>query len=168
MSPSLSKSIQPSPRNMSRYIVRRRLRHLVGHISGTGSVRHNPFKLDQRHLKSFQMSPSLSKSVQPSLRNKSKIDYAYKKCTFIHTHIHTYIHTQTFSDLVELSRMVYNTRGLRGSDQKLVFPVILYPFYRERQKCWQTELQGNQSHHTRHLYGLFPRHRMPLAEENFV
>ena len=58
-----------------------------------------------------------------------------------HTHIHTYIHTQTFFDLVDLSRMVYNTRGLRGSDQKLVFPVILYPFYRERQKCWQTELQ---------------------------
>ena len=64
--------------------------------------------------------------------------------------------------------MLYNTRGLRSSDQKLVLPAILYPFYRERQKCWQTELQGNQSHHKPHLYGLFPRNRTPLAEENFV
>ena len=47
----------------------------------------------------------------------------------IHTHAHTYIHThtQTFSDLVELSRMVYNTRGLRSSDQKSVIEAILYP-----------------------------------------
>ena len=48
-------------------------------------------------------------------------------------HIHT--HTQKFSDLVELNRMVYNSRGLRGSDQKLVFQAILYPFYRERQNA---------------------------------
>ena len=125
MSLSLSKSVQPSLRNMSRYIVRRRLRHFFGYISGTGSLRHNPFKLDRWHYKSFQMSPSLFKLVQPSLR-KSGENYVQKKCT--HTH------TQTFSDLVELSRMVYNTRGLRGSDQKLVFKAILYPFYRERQK----------------------------------
>ena len=159
--------------------MRRRLRHFFGYISGTGSLRHCPFKLDQWHFKSFQMSPSLFKSVQPSLRNRSRlcvdgyvtysvispepevsaivrlnsingISRAFKwvqVCsnrfshlwerththtyththTHTHTHIHTHIHTQTFSDLVELSRMVYNTRGLRGSDQKLVFPAILYP-----------------------------------------
>ena len=53
-SPSLSKSVQPSPRNRSRYIVRRRLRNLFGYISGTGSLRHNPFKLDQWHTRAFK------------------------------------------------------------------------------------------------------------------
>ena len=48
--------------------------------------------------------------------------------------MHKHTHTHTFSDLVELSRMVYNTKGLRGWDQKSVFAAILYPFYRERQK----------------------------------
>ena len=113
--------------------------HLNSYVSGTGNLRHNPFKLDRWHYKSFQTSPSVFKSVQPSLR-KSGENFVQKKCTYIrththtHTHTHTYTHTQTFSDLVELSRMVYNTRGLRGSVQKSVFEAILYPFYRERQK----------------------------------
>ena len=107
-------------------ILRRRLRHLFGYISGTGSLRHTPFKSDPWYHVSFQMSPSLSKSVQPSLRKSGK-NYVQKKCTYIRTHTHT--QTQTFSDLVELSRMVYTTRGLRGTDQQLVFQAILYPFY---------------------------------------
>ena len=72
MSPRLFKSVQPSPRNRSRYIVRRQLRHFFGYISGTRSVRHNQVKLDQWHHDSFQMSPSLFKSVQPSPRNRSR------------------------------------------------------------------------------------------------
>ena len=44
--------------------------HISG--SGTGSLHHNPFKLDQWHHDSFQMSPSLFKSVQQSLRNRSR------------------------------------------------------------------------------------------------
>ena len=92
MRPSLSKSVQPSLRNMSRQIVRRRLRHFFGNISGTGSLRHNPFELDRWNYKSFQMSPSLSKSVQPSLRNMSKIMLRKSAHTYTHTYIHTYTH----------------------------------------------------------------------------
>ena len=53
--------------------MRRRLRHFFGYISGTGSLRYNPFKLDQWLHERFQMSPSLFKSVQPSLRNRIRL-----------------------------------------------------------------------------------------------
>ena len=37
--------------------------------------------------------------------------------------------------------MVYNTRGPRGSDQKLVIQAILYSFYREKQKVeWLSKI----------------------------
>ena len=71
-SPKLPKLVQPSPRNRSRYFVRIRLRHLFGYTSGIGSLCHNPFKLDQWPYESFQMKPSLFKSVQPSPRNRSR------------------------------------------------------------------------------------------------
>ena len=92
--------------------------HISGYISGTGSRRHNPFTLDLWPHFSFQTSPRLSKSDQLSPRKRCE-----KGCTHTHTHI---------SDLDELSRMVYNTRGLRGSVQKSCFVSILNPFYRKR------------------------------------
>ena len=127
--------IGPAIAEKQEQIVRRRLRHFFDYISGTGSLRHNPFKLDQWHFKCFQMSSSLFKSVQPSLRKVgTKIMLRNSAHTYTHTYTQIHTHTQTFSDLVELSRMVLNTRGLRSSDQKLVFQAILYPFYRKRQK----------------------------------
>ena len=46
---SAYKSVQPSPRNMrgEKKVRICRLRHLNGYISGTGSRRHETFKLDQ-------------------------------------------------------------------------------------------------------------------------
>ena len=127
MSLSVSKSVLLSPRNRCEFEKVRiwRLRHLNRSIFGTGSARQMTSELDQWPDITFRMSPSVSKSVQPSPRNRcEKID----RPKGAHTHTHT------FSDLVELSRMVYNTRGLRGSVQKSVFEAILYPFYQERQK----------------------------------
>ena len=73
------------------------------------------------------------------LSNKPKliqIGSAISETHWLELHTHTHTFTQTISDLVELSRMVYNNRGLRDSDQKLVFQAILHPFYRERQKTF--------------------------------
>ena len=78
--------------------------------------------------------------------------------THTYTHTHTHIHTHTFSDLVELSRMVYNTRGLRSSDQMLVFQVILYPFYRERQNTDKSVIKITEvgdSHENVQVYRTF-------------
>ena len=44
--------------------------HFFGHISGTGSRRHIYFKLDLWTHCSFQTSPRLSKSIEPSPRKK--------------------------------------------------------------------------------------------------
>ena len=67
MSLSVSKSVQPSPRNMRglEKVQICRLRY----ISGTGSVRQMTSKLDQWPDITFQMSLIVSKSVQPSPRN---------------------------------------------------------------------------------------------------
>ena len=61
----------------------------------------------------------------------NRFSYLREKDVRRGAHTYTHIHTD-ISDLVELSRMVYHTSGLRGSGQKLFFPAILYPFYRER------------------------------------
>ena len=47
-----------------------RLRHLNRYISGTGSLRQITSKLDQWLYITFQMRLSVSKSIQPSLRNR--------------------------------------------------------------------------------------------------
>ena len=71
------------------------------------------------HIMASTRAQGCSKSVQPSLK---------KMCEGVHTYTHTDI-----SDLEELSRIVYNTRDLRGPVQKSDCAAILYPFYRERQ-----------------------------------
>ena len=78
---SLSKSVQPSPRNMRglEKVGNSLLRHFNWYISGTGSGSHMPFELDQWPYNSFQTSLSLSKSVQPSLRNMRGLWFPTKK-----------------------------------------------------------------------------------------
>ena len=124
------------------------MRHLYGYISGTGSGRHIYFKLDLWAYCSLQTSPGLFKSVQPSSRIErlSVKDHIH---TYIHAHIHTrtHTHTQTFSDLVELSRMVYNTRGLRGSE------AILYPWSLKQFYILSIEKGKTEICRLRHLYG---------------
>ena len=73
MSLSVSKSVQPSPRNRCEQICR--LRHLNGYISRTENVRQMTSKLDQWPDITFQMSLSVSKSVQPSPRSR----YGFEK-----------------------------------------------------------------------------------------
>ena len=72
MSPKLSKSIEPSPRKKCEFEKSRHKNHISGYSSETGSLRHNPFKLDRWHHKGFQMSSNLLKSVQSSLKNMSR------------------------------------------------------------------------------------------------
>ena len=100
MSLSVSKSVLPSPRNRCEFENLRifRLSYLNRYISGTGSVRQMTSKLDQWPDMTFQMSLSVSKSVQPSPRNRcEKIDRpkGAHTHTHIHTHTHTYIRTHT-------------------------------------------------------------------------
>ena len=114
------------PENRSEFMKGWPKNHISAYISGTGSRRHNPFTLVQCPYSTFQMRLRLSKSVQPSPRKRCEKGY-----TYIHTHTHTDI-----SDLDELSRTVYNTRGLRGSVQKSGFAAILYPFHGESQNAF--------------------------------
>ena len=89
MSLSVSKSIQPSPRNRCGFENVRifHLRYLNRYISGTGSVCQMPYKLDQWPDITFLMSLSVSKSVQPSPKNRcEKIDRQKGAHTYIHTH----------------------------------------------------------------------------------
>ena len=89
----------------------------------------NHLHLICHHIMGFQASPRLFKSVEPSPRKRCD-----KGCTCIHLQIYTNTHIHTdISDLDELSRMIYITRGFRGSVQNSGFAAILYPFYRERQ-----------------------------------
>ena len=83
-------------------------------------------------MRAFKWTQVYSNRFSHLWKTLARIMYR-KKSAHTHTHIHTHTHTQTFSDLVELSRMVYNTRCLRGSVKKSVSPAILLPFYRERQ-----------------------------------
>ena len=91
---SLSKSVQPSPRNVCGLDKVRncRLLHLNGYISGTGSGSHMPFELDQWPNISFRTSLSLCKSVQPSPRNMRGNIENRKVHIQTHTHTHTHRH----------------------------------------------------------------------------
>ena len=68
-----AQSVEPSPRNRGEFMKGWAKNHISGYISGTGSHRHDPFTLDLWLHFSFQTSPRLSKSVQPSLRNRSRL-----------------------------------------------------------------------------------------------
>ena len=76
MSLSVSKSIQPSPKNRCEFENVRifHLRYLNRYISGTGSVCQMTYELDQWPNITFQMSLSVSKSVKPSLRNRCEFE----------------------------------------------------------------------------------------------
>ena len=52
----------------------RHIRHFFGHISGTGSRRHNPFTFVQCPYSTFRMSLRLSKSVLPSPRKRCEFN----------------------------------------------------------------------------------------------
>src|SRR5450759_1776035 len=94
-----------------------------GHISGTGLpilIKCNRALWDSC---TFHLVVSGSNSVQWLLRK-----LRHKISLHTHTHIHTHTHAQTFSDLVELSRMVYDTRpsGPRIESQfskRYIYPV---------------------------------------------
>ena len=64
----------------------RHVSRFFGHISGTGSQRHGTFKLDLWPHFSFQTSPKLSKSVEPSPRKRCEFNGSQPK-----NHISGYI-----------------------------------------------------------------------------
>ena len=68
------KSVQPSPKNRCEFMKSRPKNHISCYISGTGSRCHDPFTLELWSYFSFQTSPSLSKSVQPSPRKRCEFD----------------------------------------------------------------------------------------------
>ena len=76
MSLSVFKSVQPSLRNRRGLEQVRvcRVRYLNGYISRTENVHQMTSKLDQWPDIIFQMSLSVSKSVQPSPRNRCEIE----------------------------------------------------------------------------------------------
>ena len=76
MSLSVFKSVKPSPRNRCEIEKVRicRLCHLKRYISGIESVRQTTSKLDQWPDITFQISLRVSKSVQPSSRNRCEIE----------------------------------------------------------------------------------------------
>ena len=71
-SPRLFKSVEQSPRKRCEFSRDRPKSHCFDTISKTGSHRHDPFTLDLWPYFSFQTSPSLSKSIQPAPRNRSR------------------------------------------------------------------------------------------------
>ena len=82
----LSKSVPPSSRKRCEFNGSRPKNHISGHISGTGSRRHNPFTLVQCPCSTFRMSLRLSKSVQPSSRKRCEFNGSRPK-----NHISGYI-----------------------------------------------------------------------------
>ena len=70
----LFKSVQPFPRNRYEFMEGWSKNHISGYISVTGSCHHDLFPLDLRPYFSFQTSPGLSKSIQPSLRKRCEFN----------------------------------------------------------------------------------------------
>ena len=67
------KSIVLSPRKRCEFAMGWPKNHISGYTSGTGNHRQDPFTLDLWPHFSFETSPRLSKSVHPSLRNRSRL-----------------------------------------------------------------------------------------------
>ena len=73
-SPSLPKSVQPSPRKRCEIIGSWPKNHISDYISGTGSRYHDPFKIYLWPHFSFQKSPRLSKSVERFPRKRCEFN----------------------------------------------------------------------------------------------
>ena len=83
----LSTGCQPRMVKIGQIMKGRPENRISGYISGTGSRRHDPFTLYLWPYFSFQTSPSLSDSVQPTLRKRCEFDGSRPK-----NHISGYIY----------------------------------------------------------------------------
>ena len=113
--------------------------HFFGHISGTGSRHHIYFKLNLWTHCSFQTSPKLSKSIEPSPRKKCGFEKGrpknhisgYISETGSHRHIYFKLingHTVAFKRVQgcpnRLSHLRERNVSSRRAGIKITFPVI--------------------------------------------